>query len=201
MRRSPGRRPDSSPRSRFVGRAGLLGAVVLAALVTTPLSMAFLSAEDTLPGFEITTGSAGLTLSGAADEPMPVLYPGSVQWFGMSETSPLMVSNTGDVPLDLHFGVAPSASGSDADRELANSLIVTAWLTTSCPSEAGDAPTYVGSLAGGMTSETAVIGTLQPGEDARLCTLISVPLDVSAASQDATLPALVLTITGEQVGP
>lgn len=169
--------------------AALAVAVVLAVVGATG-AYALWSAQRSVPGGVITTGSAGLVVSGATAMSAAQLYP------GQSSTGELTVTNTGTVALGLRVdAVTSSAATGSPSQALTNALTMRLWpkTGTGCTT-----PPATPAWTGRVGSPGGDLGLVLPaGGSQPLCLGLTLEATAASTAQGATT-SLALLLGGVQ---
>ncbi|MGW9627520.1 hypothetical protein [Microbacterium sp. NPDC055521] len=180
----------SPARRRPLGATLLVTGAVVLAVVGAPGTMAFLSAQATVPGATaITTGSAQLSISAVAAQNADAVHPGGPATRLHPTAAPLVI-NTGTVPLAL--SISPTTP--DAAAPLARAIQVHVALQAS-PSCATTPP--AGAWVGAVGANSTVLAVLVPQQSLTLCAWQQLPATASAGSQGQAAP-LTLVLNGAQ---
>ena len=146
------------------------------------------SSAPVSPVATITSGTAALTVS-TLSLSTAGMYP------GLTVYGPVMVNNTGDVPLTMRVtALTPPTASTTFSQSLTIGVAVVASLAA-CTT--GVVPTWTGTFA---AAAAGVIGsTLAVGGSAILCVTVTLPLAAPAGSQSQSATNFGLQINGTQV--
>lgn len=168
-----------------VGRGGvdalvLIAAVVIAAVIAVPGSMAAWVETEETSVVMVTTGNAGLHLEQVGGA-VPQLSP------GRASIGPVYaLENTGDVPLEI-TGTVSATEGT-----LGNETTVTL-------SSGGDQGCGAAAVTVSPGASSAPFGRLEPGAMAYMCTAFSLARTSPDAAQAEPAPGFTITLAGAQM--
>ncbi|MGP6204989.1 hypothetical protein [Microbacterium sp.] len=164
------------PRRRLLTGALLATAALVAGVSVAQGSLAYWNDAEASEGITVTSGTASLEVTAPVwlSSTVSAVYPGSSSMrFGNGA-----VENTGTVPL----AVTVSRVSADA---FAEALVINVGLVQ------GDCQPGTP-----LTSTTATLATLDPGDSYTLCASASLPLEASVGVSATT--SVTLTVTGVQ---
>jgi predicted ribosomally synthesized peptide with SipW-like signal peptide len=185
------RRPLFSP-ANLAKAIGVIAVAIVASVVLSGGTFAYLNATDAVPAATIKAGSAALTTTGS---PLVLtgLYPGSTQ------SAAFTINNTGDVPLILNVsGVgAPAADANSLSAALTIRVDVTTAGCSTLPGTAGWQSTFAATLP---TANTPVSlgSTVAAGATATLCLSATLQPNAPNGVQGGTTKSFSVTIGGVQ---
>lgn len=160
------------------------------AVVGAPGTMAFLSAQATVPGATaITTGSAQLSITPVAAQTAEAVHPGGPA-SRLHPTAAPSVTNTGTVPLAV--SINPTAPDDAAPVARAIQVHVALQASRSC---ATTPP--VGAWTGAVGANSPVLAVLVPQQSLTLCAWQQLPATAPAGTQGQAAP-VTLVLNGAQ---
>lgn len=169
--------------------AAAAGAAVLLAVLAAGGTYAFLNSSAAVAGATLRAGTATLAVAPGFALPGTVLHPGT------AIRGSAVVSNTGQVPLQLRVsGLTPPATGS----AFSNALTVGVGVATSAAAcTAGNTPLWTGTLASASAADLTGV-TLAPGASTTLCVTVGLPSSAPDAAKGASAAAFSLLVDGRQ---
>lgn len=174
-----------------LGVAGLIAAVVAIAVVMAPGTLSYFVSSKQTQAATVSTGSAGLVISGTGGSNSGV-YPGGPAQLIATRT----IANTGDVNLSLASAFA-ATGGLAASVTLTVSVQTGACAATPPVSWPADSGRWQGTTAGLATSVTTTIAI---GASRTLCVWQSLDQNVPNGTQGQTA-AVTVNVTGTQIAP
>ncbi|WP_394771216.1 hypothetical protein [Lacisediminihabitans sp.] len=177
---------------RFILKA--LAAVTVALLVgviATGGTYALWNTSTTIAGGTVKAGAATLVVSSPLTMSSTPLYP------GLTTYGAFVVTNSGDVPLQLSVQSLTGVIASSFSRSLTVSVTVdprVGGTVADCPGLAS----YPWSLVSTAPTTGSLGSTLNTGASATVCVSTTLDSGAPTAAQGQSAPAFVLTIGGTQ---
>jgi hypothetical protein len=182
--------------SRIGGRAGLalFGALTVASLAATTMSLAYFTDTDAAGGNAFTTGTIALGLN-----PTSAIFSSGAMMPGDTANGTLVVSNTGTA--QLRYAVTSSSTNADGKGLNAQLTVTIKTLGTSCATFDGTS-LYSGALSAAAMGDVTVGAqagdrTLAAASAETLCFRATLPSGTGNAYQGATTTAT-FTFESEQ---
>lgn len=163
--------------------------MVLAVLVAGG-TYAFLTSSVAAAGATLRSGTATIAVAPGFALPGTVLYPGA------AIRGSAVVTNTGQVPLQLRVaGLTPPAGATPFSSALTIGVGVAA---SAAACTAGSTPLWSGTFAAAPAADLAGV-TLAPGASTTLCVTASLPTTAPDAAKGQPAAAFSVLIDGRQI--